>query len=59
MLHTASFGVGIQIVHHEANFLYVRIMLINKFLDKVRPINFCPLLCDFGHTVVQLKVQKP
>ena len=24
------------------------IMLINKFLDQMCPINFCPLLRDFG-----------
>ena len=29
--------MGIQIVHHEANLLYVGIMLINQFFDKVRP----------------------
>ena len=40
--------MGIEIVHHEANFLYVRIMLVNKFLDKVRPIHFCPCLRNFG-----------
>jgi hypothetical protein len=43
-----SFGVGIQIVHHEANLLHVRIMLINQFFDKVRPIYLCSLLSDFG-----------
>ncbi len=42
-----SFGMGIQIVHHEADFLCMRLMLINQFLDKMRPINFCALLCDF------------
>ena len=40
--------MGIQIVHHQTEFLDVGIMLIKKFLDKVRPINFCPLLSDFG-----------
>ena len=43
-----SFGVGIQIVHHEANLLHVGIMLINQFFDKVRPIHFGALLSDFG-----------
>jgi hypothetical protein len=43
--------VSIQIIHYKADFLHVRIMLINKFLDKVRPINFRPLLCDFCHTL--------
>ena len=38
--------MGMKIIHHETYFLYVRIMLINKFLDKVRPINFGPLLSD-------------
>jgi hypothetical protein len=33
-----SFGVGMQIVHHETNLLHVGIMLINKFFDKMRPI---------------------
>jgi len=42
------FGMGIQIVHHQTNLLHVRIMLINKFLDKVRPIHFCPLFSDCG-----------
>ena len=37
-----------EIIHHEANFLCMRIMLINKFLDTMRPINVCPLLSDFG-----------
>ncbi len=43
-----SFSVRIEIVHHEADFLHMRIMLINKVLYKMRPINFCPLLSDFG-----------
>ena len=38
-----SFGVGIQVVHHEANLLHVGIMLINQFFDKVRPIHVCSL----------------
>jgi len=42
------FGVGMEIVHHQANFLHMRILLINKFLYKVRPINLGPLLSDFG-----------
>ena len=42
------FGVGIQIIHHEANFLSMGIMLINQCVDKVRPVNFCPLISDFG-----------
>ena len=46
-----GFGMGMKIIHHEADFLYVRIMLINKFLDKVGPINFCPLLSDCGMTL--------
>ena len=46
-----GFGMGIKIIHHEADFLCMRIMLIHKFLDKVGPINFCPLLSDFGMTL--------
>ena len=34
------FGVGMQIIHHQTKFVYMRIMLINKLLDKVRPVNF-------------------
>ena len=41
-------GMGMQIVHHQTEFLHVGRMLINKFLDKVCPINFGPLLSDFG-----------
>jgi len=44
-------GMGMKIIHHEADFLCMRIMVINKFLDKVCPINFCPLLRDFGMTL--------
>jgi hypothetical protein len=43
------FGVGIQIIHHQTKFVYMRIMLINKLLEKVRPVNFCSLLRDFGY----------
>jgi hypothetical protein len=43
--------MGIQIVHYEANFLHMGIMLINKCLDKVRPIHFCPLRSDFSITL--------
>ena len=43
--------MGIKIIHHEADLLCVRIMLINKFLDKISPINFCPLFSDFGMTL--------
>jgi hypothetical protein len=39
--------MGIEIVHHQTNFFHMRIMLINKFSDKIRPINLCPLCCDF------------
>ena len=42
------FGVGIEIVHHQANFLHMRIMVINKFFYNVRPINLGPLCSDFG-----------
>ncbi len=42
------FGVGIEMVHRQADSLHVRRMLINKFLDKICPINFCPLLSDFS-----------
>ena len=38
-----------QIIHHQTKFVYMRIMLINKLLDKVRPVNFCSLLRDFGY----------
>jgi hypothetical protein len=41
------FGVGIEIVHHQTNFFHMRILLINKFLDKMRPIHLGPLRCDF------------
>ena len=51
--------MGIKIIHHEADFLYVRIMWINKFLDKVGPINFCPLLRDFGMTVTNSWFKSP
>jgi hypothetical protein len=43
-----SLGVGMQIVHHEAHLRHVGRMLINQFLDKVRPIHFCSLRSDFG-----------
>ena len=39
-------GVGMQIVHHEADLLSMRSMLINKFLDKMRPIHFRSLIRD-------------
>jgi hypothetical protein len=42
------FGMSIQIVHHETNPLHVRIMLVNKFFDKVCPIHFSALLRYFG-----------
>jgi len=48
-----GFGVGIQIVHHQANLLCMGILLINKFLDKVRPINFCPLCSDLRITLTR------
>src|SRR5262249_40576085 len=41
-------GVGMPIGQHEADFLDMRRMRINQFWDKVRPIHFCSLLCDFG-----------
>ena len=44
-------SMGMKIIHHEADFLCVRIMLIHKCLDKVGPIHFCPLLSDFGMTL--------
>jgi hypothetical protein len=40
--------MGMQSVHHEANFLPMGIMLINQFLDKVCSIYLCPLRSDFG-----------
>jgi hypothetical protein len=43
--------MGRKIIHPEADLLYVRIMLSNKFLDKRGPINFCPLLRACGMTV--------
>jgi hypothetical protein len=43
----SGFGVGIEMVHSQANFFYMRIMLINKFSEKIRPINLGPLCCDF------------
>jgi hypothetical protein len=41
------FGVGIEIVHHQTNFFHMRIMLINKFSDKMRPIHLGSLRGDF------------
>jgi hypothetical protein len=41
-------GRGRQIVHHEAHLLPMGSMLINQFLDKVRPIHLRALLCHFG-----------
>jgi hypothetical protein len=41
-------GMGMQIVHHEADFLHMGRMVINKFLDKVRPIHLGPRRSDFG-----------
>jgi hypothetical protein len=41
------FGMGIEIVHHQTNCSHMRIMLINKFSEKIRPINLCPRCCDF------------
>jgi hypothetical protein len=43
-----GFGVGMPIVHHQANLLHVRIILVNQGLDKMCPITFCPLLTDCG-----------
>jgi hypothetical protein len=43
-----GFGVGIEMVQHQADFLHMRRRLINKSLDKMCPINFCPLLSDCG-----------
>ena len=42
-------GMSIQMVHHQTNFLHVWILLINKFLDKVRPIHCCPRFRDCGY----------
>ena len=53
------FHMRIEIVHHQMDFFDMGVMLINKFLDKVRPIHFGPLLRDFGNSVAQLRVQKP
>jgi hypothetical protein len=41
-------GMGIEIVHHQTNFFHMRLMLINKFSDKIRPIHLCPLCCDLS-----------
>jgi hypothetical protein len=43
-----GFGVGIAIGHDQTNFFHMRIRLINKLSDKIRPINLCPLCRDFG-----------
>jgi len=43
-----GFRVGMQMVHHEANLRPMGSMLLNKCLDKVRPITCCPLRSDFG-----------
>ena len=51
--------MGIEILHYQANLLHVGIILINKFLDKVCPINFRSLIRDFLSCVDPLKVQKP
>ena len=42
-----SFGVGIEIVHHQTDFLSMRITLINKFSYKICPVNFGTLISDF------------
>ena len=42
------FGMGIQIVQHQTTLLHVRILLINKFLDKVRPLHCGPLFRNCG-----------
>jgi hypothetical protein len=44
----SGFGMGIQIVHDEANLLHVRRMVIQQFFDKVRPIHFCAPRSHFG-----------
>jgi hypothetical protein len=40
-------AMGIQLVHHEADCLDMRILLIHKCLDNVRPIHFRSLIRDF------------
>jgi hypothetical protein len=46
-----SCGMGMQIVHHEADVLDMRIMLLKQFLDNMRPIHFWALLCAFCHAL--------
>jgi len=41
-------GMGMQIVHHEADVLHMGIMVIHQCLDKVRPIHLGPRRSDFG-----------
>jgi hypothetical protein len=43
------FGVGMQSIHHQTKFFPMRILLIHKLLDTVRPVNFCSLLRDCGY----------
>jgi hypothetical protein len=40
-----------QIGHHEADFLYMRLLRLKPCLDKMRPSNFCARRCDFGHAL--------
>jgi hypothetical protein len=44
-------GVRIAIVHHKADFLRMRRMLLNQCLDKMCPINLCPRCRDFGRAL--------
>ncbi len=37
--------MGMQIIHHQTKVLGVGRMLIHKCLEKVRPVNFCALIC--------------
>ena len=44
----SGFGMGIQMVQHEANLFHMGIRVINEFFDKVRPIHVRALLRHFG-----------
>src|SRR2546422_6464438 len=40
--------MGIEIIHHQTDFLYMRIMLVNEHLYKVGPVNFGTLISHLG-----------
>jgi hypothetical protein len=44
----SGFGMGMQSVHQQTQFLHVGRMLSNKFFDQVGPINCCALRSALG-----------